>query len=372
MPLYMDRHNVPGITLKDAATAHQMDLKVQEEFGCNGITYWVDEERGNAFCLIEAPDIAAVKKMHNKAHGLIPHEIIEVDQNIVKAFLGRIQDPGPTQDPDTGEMTILCDPAFRALLVIDIQDKNLLATNFNLENSIFINTAFNQIVLDTINKHKGRIVNRHNAFLISFSSVTNATACALSILKKLKEKFSAPAFKELNFKIGLSAGVPVDNNDEIFGDTIKASKALAFISKSDQIFCSAIIKELFKGKSLDVFGKTKEIFALTVEDEKFIVRLFSALEKINSYADLKLESLSKDLNISKSQLYRKMVKLTRMSPNEFVKEYKLQRSTELILNKGLNVSETSYELGFTNPSYFTKCFKKRFGILPGHLIKKES
>ena len=90
MPLYMDRHNIPGLTVRDAANAHSKDLEIEEHYGCRFITYWVDEERGNVFCLIQSPNKQVVSEVHNKAHGLIPHDIIEVDGSVVKAFLGRI------------------------------------------------------------------------------------------------------------------------------------------------------------------------------------------------------------------------------------------------------------------------------------------
>ena len=57
------------------------------------MTYWIDEERENIFCLIDAPDKEAVEEMHRKAHGLIPNKIIEVNSTLVKSFLGRIYDP---------------------------------------------------------------------------------------------------------------------------------------------------------------------------------------------------------------------------------------------------------------------------------------
>ncbi|WP_289053947.1 DUF4242 domain-containing protein [Carboxylicivirga marina] len=79
MPIYMDRLDLPGVTAKDVAEAHQKDLKIQDDYGCRAITYWFDEERQTAFCLIEAPDKGAVKAMHEHAHGLVPHQIIEVN-----------------------------------------------------------------------------------------------------------------------------------------------------------------------------------------------------------------------------------------------------------------------------------------------------
>src|SRR5688572_6404401 len=84
MPLYMDLHIIPGVKARDVAQAHVQDLLIQDEHGCTVMTYWVDEKRGNVFCLIEAPEKEAVSELHGKAHGLIPHRIIEVNNNLVE------------------------------------------------------------------------------------------------------------------------------------------------------------------------------------------------------------------------------------------------------------------------------------------------
>jgi len=125
MPIYMDRHIVPGIEAQDAAEAHRQDLKVQDKFGCRCMTYWVDEERGSAFCLIDAPDEASIKKMHDVSHGLIPNEIIQVNSNVVEAFLGRIHDPKGYYGIDSN-LKIFNDPAFRIILVSETKDIRLL------------------------------------------------------------------------------------------------------------------------------------------------------------------------------------------------------------------------------------------------------
>ena len=91
MPIYMDRHDLAAVTAKDVAEAHREDLKIQDNYNCKGLTYWFDEKRGTAFCLVEAPNADCVKEMHDNAHGLIPHQIIEVESNVVNAFLGRIE-----------------------------------------------------------------------------------------------------------------------------------------------------------------------------------------------------------------------------------------------------------------------------------------
>src|SRR5882672_10055380 len=99
MPIFMDRHDVSEpVTAEDIAQLHQEDIKVQHQFDCRGLTYWFDDKRKTAFCLIEAPDADAIRNMHNHAHGQVPHSVIEVEASIVESFLGRLEDPEKAQD----------------------------------------------------------------------------------------------------------------------------------------------------------------------------------------------------------------------------------------------------------------------------------
>jgi hypothetical protein len=120
----MDIHSVPGVKARDVAEAHRMDLMHQQEYGCNCMTYWIDEERESIFCLIEAETQDAVNEMHRHAHGLVPHKIIEVNSNLVQSFLGRIYDPEHAIQ-DNG-LKIFADPSFRLLLVTATEDFALL------------------------------------------------------------------------------------------------------------------------------------------------------------------------------------------------------------------------------------------------------
>ncbi len=82
MPLFMDVHTVEGgVTEADVAGAHAADVATQEEFGVNYVRYWVDEEAGKIFCLVDAPDAAAANACHAKAHGLVADEIYPVSQH---------------------------------------------------------------------------------------------------------------------------------------------------------------------------------------------------------------------------------------------------------------------------------------------------
>lgn len=79
MPLFMDVHSLGGpIGLADAAQAHQADLKVQGNHAVDYKQYWVDEQNGKIFCLVEAPDAASAAAVHRESHGLVADVIYPV------------------------------------------------------------------------------------------------------------------------------------------------------------------------------------------------------------------------------------------------------------------------------------------------------
>jgi hypothetical protein len=81
MPLFMDVHNLgTGVSMDDVAKAHQADLATQGEYHVNYLRYWVDEDKGQIFCLVEAPDAEAAAEVHRKAHGLVADAVYQVEE----------------------------------------------------------------------------------------------------------------------------------------------------------------------------------------------------------------------------------------------------------------------------------------------------
>jgi hypothetical protein len=106
MPVFMDRHYIEGATRHSVADAHHKDLAIQDKYDVKFLTYWFDDVRCTAFCLIEAPDRETIERAHNEAHSSIPNEILEVDPAVVDAFLGRIED-SPAVSPGNSEPILL-------------------------------------------------------------------------------------------------------------------------------------------------------------------------------------------------------------------------------------------------------------------------
>ncbi len=369
MPLYMDRHNMPGLTLSDAAEAHLKDLEFQKDYGCICITYWADEERGNVFCLIDSPNKQIVSELHHKAHGLIPHDIIEVDRNLVKSFLGRINDPETSSMVGASNQMIINDPAFRYLLIADLKDRVLFESLYGKAIASQVIKNFNSQIQESIQLHTGRMVENQEDFLISFVSATNAIDCAIYLRNSILFQNACYNLPKVEIKIGLSSGYPVSGNNKLFGDTVAKAKRYSFISESNRIFISSGIKEQYKGNASRLYNGSKSIRIINIHEDTFLSKLLDSIQNALFEPDLSIDKLCSQLGISTSSLYRNSVSLTGLSPNDLLKEIKLVHALNMMQKQNKNISETAYELSFTNPSYFTRCFKKRFNIIPADFLK---
>jgi len=82
MPLYMDVHNISGgVTAEAVAGAHAADLATQDAYGVQYLKYWVDEQAGKIFCLVDAPNPEAANTVHREAHGLVADEVYPVSEH---------------------------------------------------------------------------------------------------------------------------------------------------------------------------------------------------------------------------------------------------------------------------------------------------
>ena len=357
MPIFMDRHDIPGLTAMDVAEGHKQDLKIQHKYRCRALTYWYDEKRGTAFCLIEAPEKALVEKMHDDAHGLIPKKIIEVDENLVEAFLGRITDPEMAVKPDNPPLFLINEPAFRIIMVTQLQDAPLMRYKYG--NKFLI--AHNEVIQEAIKKYDCQEVRgTAEGFMASFISASNAINCAIEIQKKFKthKKF------KIETTIGLSAGEPVTDNDDFFGEVIQFGKRLCCIGGIGKVIISSAVKKEYEREKVNFISDEKTIRILNPSEEQFLNRFMDVIDKFWNKESFNVTDLQKQIAMSKSQLYRRLTSLTGKVPGEFIKKFRLRKALELIEKQNLNISQIAFETGFDSPSYFSKCFKKQYGVLP--------
>jgi AraC-like DNA-binding protein len=354
----MDVHIVPGVKAKDVAAAHMKDLAHQDEYGCKCMTYWVDEKRESIFCLIDAPEKEAVKEMHSKAHGLVPNKIIEVSSNVVESFLGRIYDPEEAKISEEG-LKVFADPSFRILLVTKMSDRVLLQHQLGVEKANELIQRHNEVIRKNISQFEGSEVEHGgDGFIISFTSATKAVSCALAI----QQDISKTDADSIGFKMALNAGEPIEKSNKLFGDTIQFANYLCAIAGNSQIAVASNVKEL---ASKDHFqNKEKHFLNLSPQDETLLRSLFSKLEEKWQDAEFDIPEYCQAMAMSQSQLYRKTTALTGLSCNILLKEFRLERAKELMKKRRYTISQITFDSGFTSPSYFTKCFKKKYGLLP--------
>lgn len=102
-------------------------------------------------------------------------------------------------------------------------------------------------------------------------------------------------------------------------------------------------------------------------DMAFIARLRDIIQRNLQDSDLNVERIGEEIGLSRVQLYRKVKALTGQSPVELVRTARLQRGKKLLETSDMTISEVAYAVGFTSPSYFTKCFRDEFNISPSDI-----
>lgn len=108
-------------------------------------------------------------------------------------------------------------------------------------------------------------------------------------------------------------------------------------------------------------------------DKEFLQQAVDVVERNILECDYSVEQFSKDMCMSRMNLYRKVQTLTGLTPSEFIRDIKLKKAA-LILKSTPNASinEVATKVGFATPSYFSKCFKQKFGMLPSVYAKSDT
>ncbi|PIB34314.1 hypothetical protein BFP72_02160 [Reichenbachiella sp. 5M10] len=109
---------------------------------------------------------------------------------------------------------------------------------------------------------------------------------------------------------------------------------------------------------------------VTSRDEEFIAKAVSIVEENMSNSDFYIDDLSRELGMSRMQLYRKLKGLIGQSANEFIRSMRLKRAEQLIRQDAMNISEITYQVGFNDLQYFRDCFKKQYGVTPSEYARE--
>jgi YesN/AraC family two-component response regulator len=128
-------------------------------------------------------------------------------------------------------------------------------------------------------------------------------------------------------------------------------------------------KELRKRFNSEIMLEPSEV-TVTSSDEKFLKKAIEITEKNIVNPDFSVGYLVKEMSMSRSNLYIKIKELTGLTSSEFIRNIRLKRAVKLFDSSDLSVKEIMYMTGFNTASYFSKCFKKQFGVVPSMYIRQ--
>jgi len=372
MPIYMDRHDIKGVTPEQVAAIHQQDLKVEHKYGCRALTYWFDEKRGTAFCLIEAPEKEAVVKMHGEAHGQAPNRIIEVENQLVEIFLGRIQDPETHRHAGKANFPVFEDPAYRIVMALQIKNAARITAALGLEKSLKQFKKIQNMLNQSARGHNGRETGYTGpGFIASFTSPVDAVHCAAGLAEKIKAFNRRGPGQPVQVALGLAAGEPVAQSNALFGDTIQLAGRLCLSDGETEVrinISPAVHGPYKKYESEQIHGD-KQVKLLRPEEEFLLNRLMDVIDSNWNREAFNVAGLGRQMGMSKSQLYRKVKSLSGYPPGDFIRNFRLARAANLIEGQSDNIARIAYATGFGNPSWFSQCFRQFTGVSPSEYVK---
>ncbi|UII31382.1 alpha/beta fold hydrolase [Fulvivirga ulvae] len=251
-----------------------------------------------------------------------------------------------------------------------------------------------QLIDQFVKQYRGKVV-RHNqdTFTATFEGPSKAVHCSLDL---------ASAFRRRDARLAFGIHIKEATADEAYfvnSDTEECLGAMLKHANANQILITQTVKSLLSGAGLN-FTKFKPFFetgscesvllyqvsdqALTggpsnglphiqlPQNDSFLENVLQSIEAHLDNTCFGVEMLCREVAMSERQLQRKLKAITNKSPNQLITSVRLHRAKELMLYSQDNIAEVAYQTGFSNPSYFSKCFKKEFGLSPSSMLQSQN
>jgi class 3 adenylate cyclase len=189
---------------------------------------------------VDAPNKVAIQEAHDEAHGGVPHEIVEVDPQVVEAFLGRVNDPAPSKVSEEIEL----DSAFRVIMFTDLKDSTLMTTMYGDNKALHLLHIHNALTRNALRAHSGtEVKHTGDGIMASFKSVANAVNCALNIQEAFNTHNLTNPEEALNVRIGINAGEPIEEDGDLFGSAVQMAARLCSHAEPNQILAAQIVRD---------------------------------------------------------------------------------------------------------------------------------
>jgi class 3 adenylate cyclase len=236
MPLYMDRHDLPGVTPEEVAQAHALDLAPAARHGVSVVSYWFDQDTASVFCLAKATSKEDLVAVHREAHGLIPNKIIDVSEDNVLRFLGGIHEPA--------DHTEISSP-FRTVLFTDLEGSTSLLQRVGQAAFMVLLTEHDLIIRRALVATRGREVKHTgDGIMAAFDHVPDALRAGVAIQRAFDARTESGATPEMRVRIGMAAGEPVERNDDLFGSTVNLAARICDAADAGHTLVSEMVHDL--------------------------------------------------------------------------------------------------------------------------------
>jgi len=363
MPLYMDIHLLKDITKEEARDAHLKDLAVQEKYGVTYHQYWINEQAGTVYCLMEGPDKESCEATHREANGFTACQIVEVEGGIYDLFMGKTHklDHGLVRHED-GKI----DTGYRYILTLDITAKTMGSGSIDFD-QLKLPLQPKNIALKVIQALDGKEVKTggfHNIVAV-FETPEKILSCAHEIQKEFLKNLKEDTNNQITFNMGISVGQPLTEKEGFFVKAIQMSQRLCLIAGDKEILTSCLFEELCDTD--EAVKKHICLRSVKPSEQTFLESLLNITESRCSDYTFGVDGLSREIGLSKPQLYRKVSAITGRSPLSFIRDLRLQKALSLLKENKYNISEIALEVGYNNPSYFSKCFQEKYGVSPSQI-----
>jgi len=248
-----------------------------------------------------------------------------------------------------------------------------------------------EIIRNLVIQYRGQIVQyNQEAFTAIFDGPSKAVHCGIDLISTMSRL-------NTHLSIGVHIKESLTNETHFINDKTKLLiESILKPAGVNQILITQPVKFLLSGAGLNlrehktivdpITRESLPLFRVTdylesgtspsdndqkspPQNDSFLENVLQVIEKNLSDEFFGVDKLCKEIGISERQVQRKLKAITNKSPNQLISSVRLHRAKELLFDNTLNVSEIAFQAGFSNPSYFSKVFKKEFGSSPSELLR---
>lgn len=249
------------------------------------------------------------------------------------------------------------------------------------------------IIKKLVHQYRGTLVNdMGDGFLITFDGPSKAVHCGIEIRQAVQEL-------NIQLRIGVHTGECIRNIEGgLAGMAIHVASRVQSMAAPDEILLTQTVKNLLWGTGLEfedkgrhtLKGIPQEIGIMAVsekiepvpvlpkvkdtvtvvkrENPSFLENVLHSIEQHMADEHYSIDILCAEVGVSERQLQRKLKSIANKTPNQMIRSFRLHRAKDMLSEQHEGISEVAYSTGFGSLSYFTKCFKKEFGMAPSDLI----